>query len=550
MAQVEQKTCRDCGGGFQVSSEDVSFHERIDVPSPDVCPECRAMRRLAFWPFGKFHKRNCDLTGEKIISIFPPDARFPVYRTANWYSDKWEPPSLDYDPSRSFFDQLYELQNKTPRPHQFGANNTNCDYSDDVWESRNCYLCRSFIHGENISYSYRFVRCRDSYDLMYCYDTEQSYDCIYCFKIFNIKHAFDVRDSFDSAFLYDCRNVRNCFMCWNLRNKEYHIRNKPYSKENYFKELESYNLGSRKEFNRLKKEFGSLVRDEAFHRANLNIRTTNSTGNYISDCKNCRECYFLENSEDCSYMIRGLENKICHDSNGIWRGEIVYNVCQLTFGHNLKNSSYCTNCRDSEYLDFCVDCESCFGCVGLRKKRFCVLNKQYSEEEYNRLIPEIRERMRKEEAYGQFFPYRMAYTGYNLSMANIYFPRSSEEVEDLGSWWEELERPNLSGLDLYEKVDDIKEIEDDVLQKALICSKTGRPFNVTKDELQFLRNHSIPLPEEYPDVRTTRRMKDVFMIERNQTECGACGRNITSYRPKGKGYRKIFCEECYQAEIF
>lgn len=76
-----------------------------------------------------------------MISIFPSEVRFPVYKTNNWYSDKWEPPFLEYEPSRPFFDQFYELQKKTPRSHQFGANNTNCDYSDDVWESRNCYLC-------------------------------------------------------------------------------------------------------------------------------------------------------------------------------------------------------------------------------------------------------------------------------------------------------------------------------------------------------------------------------------------------------------------------
>lgn len=338
-------------------------------------------------------------------------------------------------------------------------------------------------------------------------------------------------------------------MCWNLRNKEYYIRNKPYSKDDYFKELESYNLGSSDELKRLGEEFNNLVKSEAVHKANLNVRTTDSTGNYITDCKNCQECYFLENSEDCSYMIRGLENKNCHDSNGVWKGDFVYNICQLTSGHNLKNSSYCANCQDSEYLDLCIDCKDCFGCVGLRKKRFCILNKQYSEEEYRMLVLKIKEEMKKDGIYGHFLPYNMAYTGYNLSMANIYFPKSSEGVNALGSWWEELEKPDLSGLDLYERVDDIKEVGDDVLKKALICSETGRPFNITKDELQFLRNHSIPLPEEYPDVRTTRRMKDVFMTEKNKTKCSACGENIISYRPKKNGYKKIFCLDCYQKEI-
>jgi len=36
--------------------------------------------------------------------------------------------------------------------------------------------------------------------------------------------------------------AKNCFMCWNLRNQKYCILNQPYSKEDYLKKIEEYNL--------------------------------------------------------------------------------------------------------------------------------------------------------------------------------------------------------------------------------------------------------------------------------------------------------------------
>lgn len=545
----ETRQCQNCKNQFIIEPEDFAFYELMGVPAPEICPHCRLQHRLAFWPFGKFHKRTCDLSGERIISVYPPKTKFPVYKNINWYSDKWEPPFLTYDSARLFFDQLYELQGKTPRPHQYGMQNTNCDWSDDVWESKNCYLCRSLANCENMSYGYRMVRCRDSYDLCYCYDTEQSYDCIYCFKLFNVKYAFNSRDSFDSAFLYDCRNVRNCLMCWNLRNKEYHILNQPYSKEQYEAKLKEYHLGTWEGKERARREFERHVAEDAIHRENLNTKCVNSTGNYLTECKNCRECYFYETSENCAYIFRGLGNKDSQDSTGIWKAELVYNICQLTDGYRFLNSNYCTSCRDSEYLDYCIECESCFGCVGLQKKKFHILNKPYPEPEYRKLVSKIKDDMKREGVYGQFLPYRMACGGYNLSLAGIFFPKTREEIDAMGGLWEEIEPPSLEGLSVYPFKDDIVEVGADVVGKALVCTETGRAFNVTTEELAFLKRHEIPLPRQYPDVRTLQRTKRLFNIFPHPANCYFCNKKILSFYPVEWGYQKISCTDCYQKQV-
>jgi hypothetical protein len=60
-------------------------------------------------------------------------------------------------------------------------------------------------------------------------------------------------------------------MCWNLRNSEYCIRNKKYSKDEYYNELAKYDLWSIKQIEILQKEFEENIKNEAYHPENRNI---------------------------------------------------------------------------------------------------------------------------------------------------------------------------------------------------------------------------------------------------------------------------------------
>lgn len=541
-------SCTRCGNKFTLSHTDLEFIERIKDPVPNICFECRAAQRLAFWPFGKFSKRVCDKTGEPLISIFSSRARFPVFSNAAWNAEDWDLPFLEYDSSKSFFDQLFELQSKVPKAAQFGAQNINSDYCDDVWESKDCCLCRSILACENLSYSYRNVRCRDSRDLFYCYDMEQSYDCTFCLKCFNVQYSIDVRDSFDSAFLYDCRNVRNCFFSWNLRNKEYYIYNKPYSKEEYEQEIKKFKTGSRTEFKKLQKDFLQRIANEAIHKQSHNTKIINASGDYLSECKNCNDCFFFDNSENCARITRGISNKDSMDACGLWKSELAYDVNQGD-GYQIKHSSYFINCRESEYLDSCTNCSFCFGCVGLRNKSYCILNKQYSENEYAARLSQIKEDMQKRGEYGEFLPYKMAYVGYNLSIADLLFPKSQAEVESLGGFFEDMDLPSTEGIKESTDADDISEVNDFGDQCILICKKTGRPFSFTPSDIYFFKTHKIALPELYHDVRAMERIQQIFSLKENHTQCVFCKKDIVAYYNEKLGYKKIACEDCYQREI-
>ncbi|MEI8091823.1 MAG: hypothetical protein WCG98_06500 [bacterium] len=49
-------------------------------------------------------------------------------------------------------------------------------------------------------------------------------------------------------------------------------------------------------------------------------------------------------------------------------------------------------------------CHHCFGCVGLKNKEYCILNTQYTQQEYEQIVPEIIDYLMHIGERGEFFP--------------------------------------------------------------------------------------------------------------------------------------------------
>ncbi len=547
----ETRNCQHCKAKFTITEAEFSLYKKVGIELPTLCFFCRIKLHFSFWLFGKFRKGKSDLSGESLITVLPEKNRYPIYTLSEWYSDKWDAMyyGADYDPSQPFFKQLQGLQEKVPHPHQNGIKNTGCDWCDDVWNSKNCYLSRSMEECEDLLYSYRNIKVKNSIDVTVCFDCEKCYDssdCRHSYKLFYSKHS---RDCIDSRFLYDCRNCQNCFMCWNLRGKSYCIENIEYSPEEYREKLQSFDLGSYAAVQSLKKKFEQIVKTEVVHRENFNLKAYNSSGNYLVNVKNCRNCNTMSDSEDCSNCLRALWDKSCIDTNGCWYMELSGNCAGCVGGYAQKYSVWSSS-RYSEYLDLCIECEYCFGCVGLKKKKYCILNKQYAKEEYESLRDRIVSDMKQRGEYGLFLPYSMSAGPFNFSTAFTYFPETrKEDILKLGGYWEDINESYLEGMPTSELSDDIRDVQDTITTQALICPETGWRFNIAENELTFYKANNIPLPRYHFDVRTKDRMKYLTVLKPDPYTCFYCQKEITAfYRPEW-GYQKIACEECYKQNI-
>lgn len=549
--KAQNRICEHCKKNFTISEDELNLYEKVSIELPTLCFFCRVKLHLSFWMFGKFRKGKSDLSGEPLITVLPEKNRYPIYTLHEWHSDKWDAMDYgaDYDPNRPFFEQLQELQEKVPHPHQNGANNTKCDWCDDVWNSKNCYLSRSMETCEDLYYSYRNLWVKNSIDVVICFNSEKCFDsgeCHNSFRLFYSKHS---RDCIDSYFLYDCRNCQSCFMCWNLRNKSYCIENVQYTKEEYEKKLESFKLGSYKSVQNFKKHFEELARDEVVHRENFNFRNYNSDGDYLQDCKNCHNCNTINESEDTFNSIRGMKHKSDIDTNGTWYAELCGNCSGCLNAYALKYCNWSTS-RYSEYLDLCLECEYCFGCIGLKKKKYCILNRQYSKEEYEKLKDKIVADMKNRGEYGKFFPYSMSAGPFNFSTSSLYFPNvKKEDILKLGGYWEDIDESHIEGIPTNELPDNIKDVPDAIITQALICPETGWRFNISQNELIFYKTNNIPLPRKHFDVRIKDSLKYLTILEAHPYTCHYCKKDIMAYYLPEWGYKKIACEECYKQNI-
>ncbi len=549
--KTENKICEHCNHDFTITEGELSAYKKVGIELPTLCFFCRVKLHFSYWVFGKFRKGKSDLSGDSLITVLAEKNRYPVYTLHEWHSDKWDAMDygVDYNPDLPFFKQIQDLQEKVPRPHQNGANNTKCDWCDDVWNSKNCYLSRSMEECEDLLYSYRNVKVRNSINMLVCFNCEKSMDSVECHNSYKLFYSMHSRDCVNSYFLYDCRNCQDSFMCWNLRNKSYCIENVQYSKEEYEEKIKSFNLGSYKSIEYFKDRFDKIISTDVVHRQNFNLKSYNSEGDYLLDCKNCHNCFITNNAEDSYNYVRGLYNKSNIDANGCWYTELLGNCTCCGYGYAEKYCAFSSS-RYSEYLDLCTECEYCFACVGLKKKKYCIFNKQYTKEEYENLKEKIISDMRERGEYGKFFPYSMSTGPFNFSTSFTYFPDTTkEDILALGGYWEDIDESHIEGMPTNELPDDIKDVSDAITTQALICPETGWRFNISQNELIFYKENNIPLPRFHFDVRTKKYFKYFSILQTYPYHCTFCKKPLDAYYPPEWNYQKIACEDCYKQNI-
>ena len=220
--------------------------------------------------------------------------------------------------------------------------------------------------------------------------------------------------------------MTNCFGCVNAMNKSYCIYNKQYSKEEYKEKIKAMRLNTWTGFQKAKAE--AIAFSQKFPIAYLNgVLNDDVTGEYISNSKNVHNSYLIQGGKDlkyCQYLqVPGAEDS--YDLT-VWGQTNVRAYENCTSGLGVSNSHFLKSCW-SEVVDseYCMDCRgisNCFGCVGLKEKRYCIFNKQYSPDEYAVLVAKIKIQMTNDKEYGEFFPIEHSPFGYNVSLAQEHFP--------------------------------------------------------------------------------------------------------------------------------
>lgn len=553
--------CQNCAKSFEVTKRDLAFYQQISprfndqlfsIPPPRACPLCRAQQRMV-WR-GELHlfKRKCDSSSESILTFYPPEANCKIYKNEEWWSDRWDPLSFgrDFDFTRPFFEQFQELVKDVPLLARSTQNNgDNTEYTNCASWNRNCYLIAGANYNEDCYYGNYINNSKNCLDCNFIDRCELCYECIDCRSCFNLRYSFNCSGCSDSYFLSNCRNCQHCFGSINLVNKQCYYFNKPCTKPEYLQLLSAHQLNSR---SGVRKAWQSAEthRLRFPHRYLLGEMNEHVSGNGINNCRNSFSCFDVSNLEDCSYCTWLHNSRDCMDILA-WgfSAELCYQCMEA--GDNSYLALFTVSSYGSKNVLYCyypMYSEHCFGCVGVKRAKYCVLNKQYSKQEYERLVARIIRHMEQTKEWGEFFPVNISPLCYNTAVSQDYLPLTKDEVVARGWRWHE-EKDEESFLNVDEEVpDSIDKIDQSICERVLKCQRSGKPYRIIRKEFQFYKNNDIPFPDVSFFVRHQDRLKRRNPRQIWQAGCRKCGVEIsTSYGPGCKEI--VYCESCYQQEL-
>jgi len=555
-----EKICEKCEAKFFITEDDEKFLDKIalvingkkiSIPVPKLCPDCRQQRLLVLRNERALYHRKCDMCNASIISMFPADCRIKVYCKKCWWSDKWNPLDCgkEFDFKKPFFEQFNELVEEVPFAHLIaGGEVENCDYTNYLMTSKNCYLVSSSDYDEDCYYSTYIFRSKNCFDCLFVNDSELLYECVDSNNCYASAFLQDCQNVSDSYLCYDCKSCQNCIGCVGLRNKQYHIMNEKYSKEEYEKKKAGF-FGENRNLEILREQFNEFKLKFPHKFAEI-TGCVDSYGDKLSNCKSAHNCFDLVEARDCKNVALGLKAKDCHDCVGVPNSELCY--CSTASPEDYSIHFSAVTWPRSDFLQYCLFCrmsKNSFGCVALHKNEYCILNKQYTKQEYEELLPKIIEYMKKTEEYGEFFPIEISPFSYNETVAQDYFPLTKEEVLVAGWKWHEDESEKMykgPKVDLPENID---EVTEDICKKILTCEITGKPYRIIPQELMFYKKTGMPIPKKCPDQRHVDRMKLRNPRKLWDRKCEKCSKSVkTSYdssRPE-----LVYCEECYLAQTY
>jgi hypothetical protein len=553
---TETKICQNCKSEFTVEPDDFAFYEKMGVPAPNLCPKCRMKRKLVWRNERTLYKNICKLCDKSVITMYNPDSPYVVYCSDCWQSDKWDPKSYaqEYDIKRPFFEQVKELSMKVPKSALYISASTgpniNSDYTNFAGGNKDGYLIfNAGPHNENCGYSRGIIKAKDIFDVYFGDDIERIYEGVNIHKSTGIAWGQNVVGCLDSWMLMNCSGCQNCFGCVNMRNASYCFFNEQLTKEEWKKRVAEI-AGSHAKITDATVRFEEHVKKFPM-RENNNLKSVNSLGNYIFESKNCHSCFELAFSEDVRYSIFSKVAKDCFDIVGFGRlCELVLEGAAVGISRSVIGSWCVENSQNIEYSLAIRGSEYCIGSDGAKNVKYMILNKQYTKEEYTELRGHIVDELKRQGAYGLFFPPDLAPFAYNEAISMENYPLTKEQALAEGFRWED-NIPQTTGKETLKPdqiPDHIKDVPESILNEVLACVTCGRNYRLIKPELEMYRRALIPIPRKCFNCRHLDRVRRRGPLQLFDRTCAKCGKgiktNFSSERPE-----IVYCESCYQQEV-
>ncbi|MFA6550430.1 MAG: hypothetical protein WCT36_03695, partial [Candidatus Gracilibacteria bacterium] len=322
--------------------------------------------------------------------------------------------------------------------------------------------------------------------------------------------------------------------------KKYYIRNKQATKEEY--EKIRAELSDAKNMENARKEFIEFIKSaERKYCTILNCEI--STGDHLISCKNTKNSFYGFKCKDLKFAYDFGEMKDCYDIYEPWQGELQYETHGVNESYGMRFVHVAWRNNDLSYCDSCFNAQYLFGCNGIHNQKYCILNKQYTKEEYEELTGKIIDHMLKTNEYGEFFPINLTPFPYNESVAQEYYPLTREQAISKGFKWREKDAREYQKQTCVLPID-IKSVPPAITNELLACEKCGKNYKIVPQELEYYKKMNLPVPRKCFDCRHMERMALRNPRQIWARKCDKCSTKLeSSYAPNRP--EKIYCEKCF-----
>jgi hypothetical protein len=329
-----QSSCVQCSANFTVTDEDLGFYARKGVPAPTHCPDCRYQRRIAWRNERHLYAATCAATGKPMVSIYSDDKPYTVYERSQWLEVDNTDKGRDFDVNRPFFEQWNELflQSIKANVIQNGLM-LNSEYTHFTGEMKNAYYMFNSGKCEDVYYGILNVYSKSCVDVYWGFYSELCYESVHCAHSYNLHYSSHSSNCSDSAFLRDCMSCRHCIGCTNLRNKEYHVFNKPVSKEEYEKLWSEIFSGKHSSVQSFRQQWSEFEAAQPYWLRNINV--VDCTGSQLIDCENVKESHVCTGCKDIKFcQDMEVDTEDCYDVSTF--GEGMTGCYELTTSGGVK----------------------------------------------------------------------------------------------------------------------------------------------------------------------------------------------------------------------
>ncbi len=284
--------------------------------------------------------------------------------------------------SDEFLKELKRLIATHPKRPSQVLNSENSEFGSNIYYSKNLYNCFDCSRSTDLTHSTDSHDCVNSSDLDFCYESELCYECDDIHHCFNCSYLEYCGTMTDSDFCYDSSGCHDVFGCVHLDNKSFCIFNRQLTEDEYREKVKYLKtLPAQKiidEVNKIKSTH-PVTQTRSLHNENSDY------GNYVFYSKNCYMCFDTAKNEDCGYIHDSSNHKNSYDVSQSGESELSYEVIDSGNIFNSDFIMFSKLCNDSSYLFDCSNVKNSIGCVRLDHKEYCILNRQFSQEEYEKI---------------------------------------------------------------------------------------------------------------------------------------------------------------------